>query len=222
MIFKELFKILFVLVCASSYSQVVKPKDISKTVNIYKQTVYVHEVKEKTIDTVDIQTQTLISLKNIVKQNEILMKKLIQESKSENGEKEFYFPLDKMAITSKYGDRIHPVTGERKHHNGIDLEGKGDLVKASIESEVIEKGYDSERGNYLILKSGIIEFRYFHLEKIVVNKNDKLKPGDIIGVNGKTGLATGDHLHFETLVKGKYVNPTSLLIKLNKIKNQQR
>jgi murein DD-endopeptidase MepM/ murein hydrolase activator NlpD len=222
MIFKGLFNVLFLLVSMYSYSQVIKPKDFSKTVNIYQERIVYQTIKEEPKDTIDIQTQTLMSLKNIVEQNEILMKKLMEENKAEAYKKKFYFPLDKMVITSKYGYRIHPITGENKQHNGIDLEGKGDLIKASIESEVIEKGYNSERGNYLILKSGIIEFRYFHLERIVVKKNDKLSPGDIIGVNGKTGLATGDHLHFETLVKGKYVNPTSLLIKLNKIKNQQK
>lgn len=129
--------------------------------------------------------------------------------------------------TSPFGVRIHPVTGERITHNGVDgavwtgtALGESTIV-APLPGIVLEAvdgipGFSREypRGNYVILDHGNgLQTRYFHLEcgSVRVRPADIVQVGTRLGFMGKTGLATGEHIHFELWLNGIPVNPIPFL-----------
>ena len=127
-------------------------------------------------------------------------------------------PLDNdlFWVSSEFGKRKNPFSGEMKNHNGIDLAAaEGTPVYAIKDGAVyaaIKK--DPEFGNYIILSHdlGKMTSVYAHLSKITVDRYQYVKKGDVIGYVGQTGKATGPHLHFEIRTGGKAEDPR---IKLN-------
>ena len=126
-------------------------------------------------------------------------------------------PLDNDSywVSSEFGKRKNPFSGQMKNHNGIDLaaaEGtpvyaiKDGAVYANIEN-------DSEFGNYIILShdQGKMTSVYAHLSKVFVDRYQYVKKGDVIGLVGQTGMATGPHLHFEIRQGGKAEDPRNKL-----------
>ena len=122
---------------------------------------------------------------------------------------------DKFWISSDFGRRKNPFSGEWKNHNGIDLAANvGTPVYAVKDGGVaICVNMDPTFGNYIILSHdrGKMTSVYAHLSKIVVEKDQVVKKGDIIGYVGQTGAATGPHLHFEIKQGGVAVNPETKL-----------
>lgn len=126
----------------------------------------------------------------------------------------FIMPLDG-EITSSYGERVHPVFKTVKMHNGIDIDAEyGEKIKSSISGKVETIAEDATNGKYLIISTKNIKTIYAHCSKIVVDKNDRIKQGDIIAEVGDTGLTTGPHLHFEIVEDGKSIDPLSKLNEL--------
>lgn len=118
-------------------------------------------------------------------------------------------------VSSEFGKRKNPFSGEMKNHNGIDLAAaEGTPVYAIKDGSVytvIEN--DSEFGNYIILSHdlGKMTSVYAHLSKTFVDKYQYVKKGDVIGLVGQTGMATGPHLHFEIRQGGKAEDPRNKL-----------
>jgi len=124
-------------------------------------------------------------------------------------------PVEKGTIGSLYGYRIHPNTRTTKFHAGLDIRAShGNLVYSAFDGIVIEtkksnKGY----GNTIrILHDNGLVTLYAHLSKITVKKGDVICKGTAIGNIGKTGNATGPHLHFEIIENEKKVNPLEYLL----------
>jgi LysM repeat protein len=112
-------------------------------------------------------------------------------------------------ITSPFGKRSDPLTGDVRHHSGVDLRAKwGDRVYAASSGRVIFTGISGGYGNLIqiVHKNGYITL-YGHLSKILVKVGDKIKRGQLIGRVGETGRVTGPHLHFEIRKNGKAVDP---------------
>ena len=116
-------------------------------------------------------------------------------------------------ITSGFGYRLHPVTGERDFHTGIDIAAAvGTPVVASLPGIVTEVGYDGIYGNYVRMSHGTnIETRYCHCSEILVEEGSQLREGERIALSGSTGMTTGAHLHFEVLADGLLADPASVL-----------
>lgn len=115
----------------------------------------------------------------------------------------------KGTLSSAFGERTDPVTGTVKMHEGIDIEAdKGKSVAAALAGTVMEAGSSKSYGNYIKIKhQGNLVTVYAHCSKINVTKGQTVKQGEIIAEVGSTGLALGDHLHFEVWSNGKAVNP---------------
>jgi murein DD-endopeptidase MepM/ murein hydrolase activator NlpD len=124
----------------------------------------------------------------------------------------FAWPL-RGKINSPYGSRIHPVFKTKATHTGIDIDGKrGDAVRAAADGEVLYTGWLRGYGQVVILDhGGDLTTVYAHLSGIDTVENAKVKTGDKIGRVGSTGVATGDHLHFEVRVNGNTVDPMKYL-----------
>ncbi len=119
-------------------------------------------------------------------------------------------PVDRVHVTSSYGQRIHPVTGKKSFHYGVDYRGTiGDPVYSVAEGIVKETGYDPISGNKITVEhQDKTRTAYYHLSKILVKKNQKVKARQKIAEIGDTGRVTGPHLHFGVLdAKGKWNNP---------------
>ncbi len=112
-------------------------------------------------------------------------------------------------ITSPFGKRSDPLTGDVRHHSGVDLRAKyGDKVYAAAGGRVIFTGISGGYGNLIQIAhgNGFITF-YGHLSKIFVQQGQKIRRGQLIGRVGATGRVTGPHLHFEIRKNGKAVDP---------------
>lgn len=120
-------------------------------------------------------------------------------------------PCSYTSITSPFGYRESPTTGASTYHQGVDLDtGTGWSVVASRGGVVTIAGFASAAGNYVQIDHGD-GFRsvYMHLSSIGVSVGQIVSAGQYIGATGKSGIATGDHLHFGISLNGVYVNPCS-------------
>jgi len=111
---------------------------------------------------------------------------------------------DGESIRSFWGMRVHPITGNRKKHRGVDV-GYNGLVRAPADGKVVHKGTDLNKrtgGGYtLILEHSEprVWTAYYHLrEPSKLLKGTQVKRGEVIAHTGTTGASTGVHLHFET------------------------
>ena len=139
--------------------------------------------------------------------SEEVVKEDVQDGLSENTK--FVWPAMGTVITTSYGIRIHPVTGEEKKIDYIGIAGsEGDSVFAVADGRITDAGFDSVLGNYIILttKTGEI-VTYGHLSESKVFKDAEVKAGEIIGLMGKTGTATGVFLSISVEADGEKVDP---------------
>lgn len=114
-------------------------------------------------------------------------------------------------ISSPYGWRTHPITGEKKLHAGMDIPVPiGTPVLAADDGEVEEVAFNNEAGNYVRLNHGNgMATRYLHLNRAYVKPGLRIKKGQIIAESGNTGGSTGPHLHFEVILNGQTVDPAN-------------
>ena len=114
-------------------------------------------------------------------------------------------------VTSRYGTRSDPFTGESRSHSGIDIDGygcEGSAVTAADGGTVITATYNDGYGNYIIIDHGNgMQTLYAHLSGMAVGEGSSVSQGQTIGYVGATGRATGTHLHFEVFVNGSRTDP---------------
>lgn len=152
---------------------------------------------------------------------ELLAAKKKMREKNAAGSTPLYFKGGRLAwplrgkINSYYGTRIHPVFKTRITHTGIDINGnKGDPVRAAAPGEVLYTGWLRGYGQVVILDhGGNLTTVYAHLSGINTSEGKKVATGDLIGKVGSTGVATGNHLHFEVRVGGNTKDPMTYLQK---------
>lgn len=112
-------------------------------------------------------------------------------------------------VTSRYGYRHHPITGDYRLHEGIDFRAAtGTRVYASKTGRVTYAARKNGYGKIVnIQHDDDFSTSYAHLSRIYVSVGDIIRQGQVIGLTGNTGLSTGPHLHFEIRYKGKSENP---------------
>ncbi len=116
-------------------------------------------------------------------------------------------------ISSPFGERIHPVTGARSVHRGIDLAvPSGTNVFSPASGRVARVWTDSTCGNGLrIAHSNGYETVYCHLSNALVKNGDVVNAGCVVAKSGNTGRSTGAHLHYAIKKDGEYINPSEFL-----------
>lgn len=121
---------------------------------------------------------------------------------------------DPYYISSRWGWRIHPISGALSKHQGIDIpKPHGTPILNIMAGYVDESGYNDSYGNYVVVKSndGKRKVLYAHMSSISISSGNVTK-GDIIGKVGNTGTSTGDHLHLEYYIDGDFnTNPVFFL-----------
>ncbi|MCL2344220.1 MAG: M23 family metallopeptidase [Firmicutes bacterium] len=120
----------------------------------------------------------------------------------------------KTCVTSTYGTRKDPFTGETASHAGLDLAApEGTPIYPSKPGKVLLVGYDEGGyGNYVVINHGGGQATlYGHCSEILVAEGDNVTVDTVIAKVGSTGRSTGNHCHFEIIIDGKPVNPKKYL-----------
>ena len=140
----------------------------------------------------------------------------------------------KVSISSGYGERVHPITGEVTFHYGIDYAtyGKNLPLYPITRGRVVQIGKDSVSGNYIFIKYPTlgIESFYCHMKsKPKVKKNQLIEADTLVGYVGTTGSSTGEHLHLGIKKTKVYVdneftswrNPADIKLKTTAITKKE-
>lgn len=125
----------------------------------------------------------------------------------------FVWPLVNPGVSSSFGWRQDPFTGEARFHLGLDLYSPlGSPIYASDGGLVVEATYNDSYGIYVLIDHGNgIMTRYAHMNQRLVEAGDRVYQGQEIGKVGMTGRATGYHCHFEIIINGNVVQPLDYL-----------
>ena len=173
-----------------------------KNINGLNKKNYKSGIKENVIENINV--------KNIIDNQEV---QRIQNIQNENiNNKNFgkiLWPVKSGRITSKFGNRNHPVLKSVKFHRGVDIAvSLGTPVYAGIRGIVTFAGKRGNYGNLIEIEgSDGIKVRYAHLSKIDVVAGQRVSDGEKVAETGNTGMSTGPHLHYEIIVDESPVNP---------------
>ena len=116
-------------------------------------------------------------------------------------------------ITSVYGWRRFPFTGQWQMHGGVDIGAPmGASIYATNRGLVVFSDWSSGHGQMVVVDHGEgVMTRYCHASALLVETGDEVETGDIVALVGSTGLSTGPHLHYDLLIDGQRVNPLDYL-----------
>lgn len=119
------------------------------------------------------------------------------------------WPCSSTRITSYFGKRTSPTAGASTYHQGLDIgASSGSAIYAAASGTVTSAGYNSARGNYVVISHGSgVSTVYMHCSAVYVSAGDSVSQGQTIAAVGSTGISTGPHLHFGVIEDGSYVNP---------------
>ncbi len=122
-------------------------------------------------------------------------------------------PLQEAQLSSPFGWRKNPVSGDDQFHYGIDLAAQeGAAVRAPVEGRVLMSEFKGKYGNLVVLDHGQgLSTLYAHNRENKVKEGDWVKRGDLLATVGSTGRSTGPHLHFEVKRQGASEDPRTFL-----------
>ena len=120
-------------------------------------------------------------------------------------------PASYNVLSSLFGGRVHPITGKKHSHTGIDLPApRNTKIYASKSGVVVTSTYNRSYGNYVVVShSDGTSTLYAHMNKRNATEGQTVKQGAVIGYVGTTGSSTGNHLHFEIRVSGVRKDPVN-------------
>jgi murein DD-endopeptidase MepM/ murein hydrolase activator NlpD len=127
----------------------------------------------------------------------------------------FCFPIGgKYVVGSQFGMRFHPILKYRRMHTGVDIRAKtGTPIYAAADGKVEFIGFKGGYGRYIMLKhNNVQKTAYGHMSSFnnLLKPGSYVKKGQIIGKVGSSGLASGPHLHYEVIERGRFTNPLNL------------
>ena len=123
-------------------------------------------------------------------------------------------PVSGYTLTSAFGNRLHPVLGYYRMHNGIDMAcAQGTPIYATRAGKVTAASYQAGGAGYYVSINHLDGFSsiYMHMTHFVVSAGQSVSQGQLIGYVGSTGISTGPHLHFGISYAGSYVNPLAYI-----------
>lgn len=122
-------------------------------------------------------------------------------------------PLKKYHVSSSFGKRVDPIRGRIAMHSGVDIAGAFKSKVYSTAPGIVKRaGNASAYGRLIEIDHGSgISTYYAHLNRILVRSGEKVKRGQLIGLQGNSGRSTGTHLHYEVRLNNRPVNPSNFL-----------
>jgi murein DD-endopeptidase MepM/ murein hydrolase activator NlpD len=174
------------------------------------------------------------NLEDDVKNNPLLRGKVADELATNRGLREVLYalpsvmPVPNYSVTSDFGVRRHPISGQTHFHTGVDLQSQtGDEKVHPVKPGVVVLAqFHPQYGNTVVVRhTNGVESLYAHLANIAVKLGDKVTHESVLGNIGSTGSSsTGKHLHLEILIGGYPVNPQKVIRTaqyVQQIQNQQ-
>ncbi len=208
---QEIIKISGEEIAGSKGNRIIKIKDTPEYANIATELENTNELNKKTYkSSVKKDISENIKRKNIIDNQEVQRIQNIQnENIGNNNFGKILWPVKSGKITSKFGNRNHPVLKSVKFHRGVDIAvSLGTPVYAGIKGIVTFAGKRGNYGNLVEIEgSDGIKVRYAHLSKIDVVAGQRVSDGEKVAETGNTGMSTGPHLHYEIIVDESPVNP---------------
>lgn len=162
----------------------------------------VSELLDTLSETIDDRSRQLAALETLILSRE-LARQIVPGGR----------PVESGYISSFFGQRPDPFTGETAYHAGIDFAGApGTRVLAVADGVVSFAGRDEGYGKLVEVTHGNgYVTRYAHNSSLLVEPGQTVRRGDSLALMGSTGRSTGTHLHFEVLRDGKHMNPMSFV-----------
>ncbi|VAX28027.1 Membrane proteins related to metalloendopeptidases [hydrothermal vent metagenome] len=204
------------------YSQFV---ELRTTINSLKKAetqfnrLFSMESKEDILETLDISDTGSLDMELLKKQIERSMETVGEIKDYLRQQRDIYFatpigmPVDEGYISSNFGWRIHPLTGKRNFHSGVDVAAwPGSPVRATADGIVSFAGWSGGSGKLVVIEHGFgFTTCFAHNRKIIVKVGQRVKRGDIISYVGSTGNTTGPHVHYEVWIDKKPVNAKTFM-----------
>ncbi|MCK9452869.1 MAG: M23 family metallopeptidase [Bacteroidales bacterium] len=112
-------------------------------------------------------------------------------------------------ISSKFGQRKHPITGVVSFHNGLDIAASIGTPVVAPSDAIVQRVWNHPKGgkSLSIITPAGLRFGFAHLSKRLVKEGDKVSAGQAIALVGTTGASTGPHLHFTVSKQGQFIDP---------------
>jgi murein DD-endopeptidase MepM/ murein hydrolase activator NlpD len=175
------------------------------TIPLYRQDLLakrMHSLADKLIEDVRLEE---------IKQQEILL--ALRENREFMVMTPSIWPAEGH-LTSGFGHRLNPFTGQSALHAGLDIANRvGTPIVAPAKGTIVSVGWQNAYGNCVVINHGnAIITRYAHMDKTTVKEGQVVNRGDLIGTIGNTGRSTGPHLHYEVRVGGVPVNPMRYIL----------
>ena len=174
--------------------------------------------KDKVLETVDTSYAGSIDLQQLTEELQKAAERIDGIKDYLRIQKDLYLATPKGypvegGISSPYGKRENPITGNAGFHSGIDISASpGAPILATAEGIVSHSGWTPHSGYMAVLEHGCgFSTLYAHNKKNAVKVGQKVKRGEIVGYVGSTGKSTGPHVHYEIWEKGRSVNPQKYL-----------
>lgn len=170
--------------------------------------------KEKVLENIDTSDSGSIDIENLKQQIKITVETVGGIKDYLHVQRDIYiatpkgFPV-KGNISSNYGRREHPGSGENEFHSGVDIStSPGNPVRATADGIVSFSGWSGGSGNLVVVEHGHgFSTFYAHNRINAVKVGQKVHRGDVISYVGSTGNSTGPHVHYEIWKDGRHVNP---------------
>jgi murein DD-endopeptidase MepM/ murein hydrolase activator NlpD len=174
--------------------------------------------KDKVLDTVDTSYAGSIDLQQLMEELQTAAERVDGIKDYLRIQKDIYLATPKGypvqgGISSPYGKREDPITGNMGFHSGIDISASpGAPILATADGIVSHSGWTPHSGYVVVVEHGCgFSTIFAHNKKNAVKVGQKVKRGEIVGYVGSTGKSTGPHVHYEIWEKGKSVNPKKYL-----------
>jgi murein DD-endopeptidase MepM/ murein hydrolase activator NlpD len=174
--------------------------------------------KEKVLENLDSTDTGSIDMDNLKQQINLTVATVSEIRDYLDKQRDLYVATPKGwptegRITSAFGSRKHPRTGERQFHTGVDIAANlGKPVRATADGIVSFADWSGGSGNLVAVEHGFgFSTFYAHNRTLNVKIGQKVNRGDIIGYIGSTGNSTGPHVHYEIWKDGKTMNPYKFL-----------
>lgn len=174
--------------------------------------------KEEILESLDTSDSGSVDMENLKHQIKITMETVGEIKDYLSQQRDIYFATPKGwpaegRITSAFGNRVHPMSGKKDYHSGVDIASDpGTSVHATADGIVSFAGFSGGNGNLVVIEHGFgFSTFYAHNKKLNVKVGQKVKRGDIISYIGSTGSSTGPHVHYEVWENGKALNPYKFL-----------
>ena len=180
--------------------------------------IFSFKTRERVLENIDTSDNGSIDMENLKEEIKLTMESIGEIKDYLSQQRDLYmstpkgWPVDGQ-VSSSYGYRLHPKTGARDFHSGMDIAADPGLpVKATADGIVSYAGWSGGSGNLVALEHGFGFSTFFaHNRLVAVNVGQKVKRGDILGYVGSTGNSTGPHLHYEVWKEGKALDPITFI-----------